>query len=65
MKLVTSLTVFNDAVGMRFSVTYSEVDENGRILSNNVRTDRVITDAAKKKAAQSLLDYAQTLIDAE
>lgn len=65
MKLVTSLTVFNDAVGMRFSVTYSEVDENGRILSNNVRTDRVVTDAAKKKAAQSLLDYAQKLVDAE
>lgn len=65
MKLVTSLTVFNDAVGMRFSVTYSEVDENGRILSNNVRTDRVVTDAAKKKAAQGLLDYAQKLVDAE
>lgn len=59
MKVITSVTVFNDAVGMRMSATYSEVDDDtGRITSDNNRFDRIITDAEMKADAQSLLDYA-------
>ena len=59
MRIITSATVFNDAVGMRMSVTYSEIDdETGRIVSDNQRYDRVITDANVKKKAQALMDYA-------
>lgn len=63
MKIVTSVTVFNDAVGMRMSATYSEIDEQtGRIVSDNQRFDRVITDSAVKVNAQSLIDYASASI---
>jgi len=59
MKIITSVTVFNDAVGMRMSATYSEVDdETGRIVSDNKRFDRVVTDNTAKADAQALLDYA-------
>ncbi len=59
MKIITSVTAFNDAVGMRMSATYSEIDdETGRIISDNKRFDRVITDAAARKNAQALLEYA-------
>ena len=59
MKIITSVTVFNDAVGMRMSATYSEVDdETGRIISDNKRFDRVVTDNTAKADAQALLDYA-------
>ncbi len=59
MKIITSVTAFNDAVGMRLSATYSEVDEQtGRVVSDNQRFDRVVTDAGAKAAAQVLLDYA-------
>lgn len=59
MKIITSVTVFNDAVGMRMSATYSEIDDaTGRIISDNQRFDRVITDADAKVAAAALLDYA-------
>ena len=59
MKIITSVTVFNDAVGMRMSATYSEIDEaTGRVVSDNQRFDRVITDADARTAAQALLDYA-------
>ena len=59
MKIITSVTVFGDAVGMRMSATYSEVDDStGRIVSDNNRFDRVITDSDAKATAQSLLDYA-------
>jgi hypothetical protein len=59
MKIITSVTAFNDAVGMRMSATYSEIDdETGRIISDNKRFDRVITDASAKANAQALLEYA-------
>ena len=59
MKIITSVTVFNDAVGMRMSATYSEIDEaTGRIISDNQRFDRVITDADAKATAQELVNYA-------
>ena len=59
MKIITSVTVFNDAVGTRMSATYSEVDEQtGRIISDNQRFDRVVTDEAAKEAAQALMACA-------
>ena len=59
MKIVTSVTVFNDAVGMRMSATYSEIDEStGRVISDNNRFDRVITDNEMKADAETLLAYA-------
>lgn len=59
MKIITSATVFNDAVGVRLSATYSEIDDQtGRIISDNQRFDRVITDTAAKTNAQALLEYA-------
>lgn len=66
MKTVTSVTTFNDAVGMRMSVTYSEIDETtGKIISDNVRIDRVVTDADAKAAGNALTAYAQIFVDAQ
>jgi hypothetical protein len=44
---------------MRMSATYSEIDEaTGRVISDNNRFDRVITDADARSAAQELINYA-------
>jgi hypothetical protein len=59
MKIITSVTVFNDAIGMRMSATYSEIDDQtGRIISDNNRFDRVITDNEVKAKAEALIEYA-------
>ena len=59
MKIITSVTVFNDAVGMRMPATYSEIDEaTGRVVSDNNRFDRVITNEGARSAAQGLISYA-------
>lgn len=58
IKVITSITVFNDAVGLRLSATYSEVDESGKVISDNKRFDRVVTDAEIKDTAASLYNYA-------
>lgn len=61
MKIITSVTVFNDAIGTRMSATYSEIDDvTGRVISDNNRFDRVITDDSAVKAASDLMAYAKT-----
>lgn len=66
MKVVTSYTIFNDAVGIRMSVSFSEVDETtGRVINDNNRIDRVITDNQMKSVANSLKEYAQEFVDEE
>jgi len=62
MKVVTSVTVWNDAVGKRVSITYSEIDENGVIVSDNKREDRVVVDNGAVSTINALMTYAQTLI---
>ena len=59
MKIVTSATVFRDSLGMRLSYTYSEVDEQGHIISDNNRGNRMITDSAMVTKAEDILAYAQ------
>lgn len=64
MKLVTSITTFNDAVGTRMSVTYSEIDEQtGRIISDNKRADRIVLDPAVKATIDEMVQHAQDFID--
>ena len=65
MKIVTSFTIFNDAVGTRMSVSYSEIDDTtGQVIADNKRADRVITDRSAKQTADTLKEYAQDFIDA-
>lgn len=63
MKIVTSATVFRDALGMRLSFTYSEVDEQGHIISDNNRENRMITDAEVVSKANDILAYAQSSLE--
>lgn len=63
MRVVTSVTIFTDSVGMRMSATYSEVDEDtGKITSDNKRIDRVVTGETAKAAGENLIEYAQEFV---
>lgn len=66
MQKATTVTAWNDAVGKRVSITYSEIDDTtGKIISNNKRVDKVVTDKDAIEIIDSLLDYAQAQIEAE
>ena len=68
MKIVTSIGLFNDAVGKRMSITYSEVDDTtGQVVSDNKRIDRVITKAHPDILADiaDVEAFAQEFVDAE
>ena len=64
MKIVTSIGLFNDAIGKRMSITYSEVDDQtGQVISDNKRIDRVVTDQTAIAHANALAEYAQQFVD--
>jgi hypothetical protein len=66
MKRATSATVFQDAVGMRMSITYSVIDDDtGRIIEDNKRVTRVLTDATQIAEAQAVIATAQAYIDTQ
>ena len=60
MKIVTSATVFRDGLGMRLSYTFSEVDdETGKIISDNNRGNRLVTESDIVADADAVIAYAQ------
>ena len=64
IKTVTSATIFQDAVGLRMSITYSEVDETtGQVIADNKRIDRVVTDKTVKSNANKVIAAAQEFVD--
>ena len=64
MKVVTSVTIFDDSVGTRISFTYSSVnDTTGEIVADNQRVSRVLADNTAKNYASALKAYAQTIAD--
>lgn len=64
MKVVTSTTAFNDAIGVRISISYSEIDDQtGQVVSDNKRIDRVVTDSTAIQKIQAVRDYAQGILD--
>lgn len=63
MKVVTSVTLWNDAVGKRISMTYSQIDQTGKIISDSNRVDRVITDQTIITQANDILNYANAYVN--
>lgn len=61
---VTSVVGWNDSVGKRMSITFSEIDDKtGKIISDNKRTDIVVTDEEGQGLVDKLLNYAQGIVD--
>lgn len=63
MKLVAGVTVFQDLVGTRMSINYSEVDDQGTVIADNKRIDRIITDQTTRDHAAALMQSAQSILD--
>lgn len=57
MKILTSLTKLNTAEGKRISFTYSEIDENGKMISQNNRKNFIVTDEKVLDAINTVEEY--------
>lgn len=65
MKVVTSITVFKTSVGQRIGITHSEVDTDGNLTKENVKTSKVVTDADTQAIIDSLVEVAQKIVEGE
>ena len=65
MNKLTSITTHTTAEGKRISITYSEIDENGKIIQDNKRVNRVVVDQEALACITALEVFAQTIVDAE
>ena len=66
IKTVTSITTWNDSVGKRMSITFSEIDEStGKIISDNKRTDIVVVDKTAQGKIDDLLDFASSVVESQ
>lgn len=65
MKKVTSITTLTTAEGKRLSVTFSEVDDNGNIIRENERVNKVVVSRDVLMHIAELEEFAQNIVDGE
>lgn len=63
MKKVTSMTILTTTEGKRISLTYSEIDENGNIIEENKRINKVLVNKAALDCVMELEEFAQGIVD--
>lgn len=60
MKKVTSFTHLVTGEGDRIAYTYSEISENGEIVSQNNKANFIVTEAGVKSAIDAINAYINT-----
>lgn len=65
MKKVTSMTVLTTAEGKRLSITFSEIDDNGSIIKENERVNKVVVNRSALACISELEEFAQDIVDGE
>lgn len=65
MKKVTSITTFETAEGTRVSITYSELSDSGKIISENNRINRIVMDEKLKEEIETVKRAAQEMVEDE
>ncbi|GAA0107385.1 hypothetical protein [Clostridium tertium] len=54
MKILTGFAVIKDSVGHRITYTYTEVDEQGNILSSNKKASYIVLEEDTKNLIEQL-----------
>lgn len=65
MNKVTSITLLNNNGMERISITYSAVGDDGVIIEDNKRINRVVVGQEQQELVSRLYQYAQHIIDPE
>lgn len=65
MKKVTSMTTLTTAEGKRISITFSEIDDNGNIIKENERVNKVVVSRNALDYISKLEEFAQGVIEGE
>lgn len=63
IKKVTSFVHHTTGAGSRISYTYSEIDENGKIIEDNVKDSIVVVDSEIQNAVDTINDHINKIIN--
>ena len=61
---MTSVSMFQTQMGLRLSITYCEI-EDGVVVKDNIRINRILTEAADIQKGEDLLTLAQSFLEGE
>ena len=62
IKKITSMTVHKTANGEQVAFTYSEIDDDGKVLAQNKRAEIVVLDEEAASAIEVLYNFVKTKI---
>lgn len=62
IKKITSMTVHKTANGEQVAFTYSEIDDDGKVLAQNKRAEIVVLDEEAASAIEVLYHFVETKI---
>lgn len=62
MNKTTSVALLNTNGMQRISITYSSIDENGVIIEDNKRINRVVVDEDKLELVDQLYEFADSIV---
>ena len=65
MKNIKGFAVGTDGTMKRIAITYDEIDEEGKVINANVKVNRIVTDNEALQAIDTILTYAQDVIEGE
>lgn len=66
MRNIKSIAIASDGNLKRLAITYDEIDaETGKVVNQNVKTNRVVTDVEVLADIAEIETFAQTIIDSE
>lgn len=66
MKKLTSVTIWNDAVGLCLAMTHSVIDPTThKVTKDNVRTNAILSDDSEIDTAQAMMRLAQNILNAQ
>lgn len=63
MKKVTSMTILTTAEGKRLSLTFSEIDDDGNIIKENERVNKVVVNRGALGCITELEEFAQGIVE--
>lgn len=63
MRIVTSVSLFKVAAGQKMSITYSDINDGGEIVNDNVKESRIIQDKIVLEKINAVLQEAQTVVE--
>jgi len=63
MKNIQNISLHNDGQMQRISITWDEIDDEGKTTATNKRITRAVVDEEVKSAIDTIMNHASNIIE--